>query len=572
MNSEDRLKFYQIVTPIAGLMMLIASFQRGPAECVVNSEVGNITPIGYRIPIAPFLAIGGLGLLAGNLVAGLSLGQKEETKKTTEKALSPATNPEVQFPISFSKPEPLPVSNPEPELTSFLQMDSPVIESSVEHPPAGYDAGRLGELITWQKSGMICAMPGTGKTTTLAALLKKIFEQNKNAKVFVCSVKNDSFQGLNKIEWKVNKFNRNGEVESVWEKAVRFSADPLSSKLTQFCELMTSVISVRLSVPESERTNYPNEPIYFIIDDATAQVGFQDRNSKAAIEKYFTNAITAAREAAVFTWIIAQDPNLEATAIQGKAVRSSLAVLSIGLNTTDRLGNPAGGFSSIKEIINNALITPPEFREGLLKDLGEFQQQSDEQSLAVLYENVGTTPRLSLVPDCRKVAQELIDFSVLPSENYRVIQDKTRAVSDRRLPPVPPAPPYKAPVQESQQPVDEIIDSPVNILERLYKSPDSPVQELDGSDPFTQEDTASVYEFSQSDWEMYFPKKSAESTAELIRVYAKGKGGKITKPDVAKSVLGCTTNSETSSRNYRTVGIPATEFLISNYNLHNLFS
>lgn len=568
LTAKEKLKWYGIATPIVGVILLLASFQRSPAECVVNPEAGSITPIGYRIPIAPLLAITGLTLLAGSVAAGLSQNQEEETEKTTKKTLAPATNPEVRFPISFEKPDPLPVAQAEPELQSFLQMDSAVIESSVEPPSSGYDAGRLGELITWQKSGMICAMPGTGKTTTLAALLKKIFEQNKNAKVFVCSVKNDSFQGLNKIEWKVDKFNRNSEVESVWEKAVRFSADPLSSKLTQFCELMTSVISVRLSVSESERANFPNEPIYFIIDDATAQVGFQDRNNKAAIEKYFTNAITAAREAAVFTWIIAQDPNLEATAIQGKAVRSSLAVLSIGLNTTDRLGKPAGGFNSIKEIINNALITPPEFREGLLKDLVEFQQQSDELSLAVLYENVGTTPRLSLVPDCREVAQKLIDFSTLPSENYRLIPDKTRSVSERRLPPVPPAPPYRA----IPEPVDSPVDSPVNILERLYKSPDSPIQELDDSNPSEQGDTDTVYEFSQSDWETHFPEKTAESTAELIRLYAKGKGKKVTKSEVAKSVLGCTTNSETSSRNYRSVGLPATEFLVTNYNLHGLFS
>lgn len=568
LTAKEKLKWYGIATPVVGVILLLASFQRSPAECVVNPEAGSITPIGYRIPIAPLLAITGLALLAASVSAGLSQNQEEEAEKTTKKTLSPATNLEVQFPVSFQKSEPLPATQAEPELQSFLQMDSPVIESSVEPPNLGYDAGRLGELITWQKSGMICAMPGTGKTTTIAALLEKIFEQNKNAKVFVCAVKNDSFRGLNKIEWKVDKFSRDGNVESVWEKAVRFSADPLNCKLTQFCELMTSVISVRLSASESERTNFPNEPIYFLIDDATAQVGFQDSKSKSAVERHFTNAITAAREAAVFAWIVCQNPNLEATAIQGKSVRSSLAVLSIGLNTIDRLGNPAGGFNSIKEIICNELITPPAFRDELLKDLVEFQQQSDELSLAVLYENLGTNPQLSLIPDCREVAQTLIDFSALPSENYRSIPDKTQLVSGRRLPPVPPAPPYRKPVQEIPEPVD----SPVNILERLYKSPDSHLQELDDSDPSGQDDTASVYEFSQSDWDVHFPEKSAESTVELIRIYAKAKTKKITKSEVAKSVLGCTTNSETSSRNYRSVGLPATEFLITNYNLQNLFS
>lgn len=576
LNPQQKIDFFKYSSFFAGMLLLVTSFQRSPAQCQVDSSNGTVTAIEYRLPFAGFLAIAGLGLMTGTVM--LSRQKEEEIKKETLPALNPTSAPVVRMPIDFKQPELEMVQNSEFEedfpLPTFLQVDTLATQvAPVSNTP---DFGRVGELIERQKSAMLCSIPGTGKSTTLAVILEKIFLQTPNAKIFVCSVKNDSFRGLKGIEWKLEIVNRKGEIETIWEPAVRMNNDPIKSRLPQFCELINKVVSSRLQFPEENRGHFPNEPIWFIIDDATGQYANLESAEATIVSKTQTNLVCNGREAACFLLSIVQDPNVDSNCFQSKAIRGSMYVMSLGLDSVDSQGKTSGGFNSIRESIDNKFLTPPESRISLQKDLEEMIPKSKQNSIPILYDNLETFPQLNFLPDCREFRTKLIDFSRIPVGNYRKIGENNGRPP---IPPMPPKPPGMPPKKDFFNPSspDESVFDPRLDLERMYiTSPDAGLGQ-DGQDDYPQRDSGNETSFSLGDWERYFPELSPEAAVEKIKLYglgkskaAKGETAVLTVSDVAKTILSCNQNNDSPTRSYHRVGKPAVCFLVNKYGGENV--
>lgn len=297
--------------------------------------------------------------------------------------VSEAISPESQATTHGSEQASTESSQPAPNQTGEV---SP--PSSTHQPTASKNGDALKILDTIvgsNRSTVIAAATGTGKSVSESYILTKFFKRFPAAEVWVISQKNDSFNGLDK-KGRVLLFDvlqpeeAFKAIDSVWE-----------------------IFDQRRRVRESDRIQFKNQPVRLILADWHS-VYDACRNEKwfEPYLKKLSTIVTVGRELNVCLIVDTQSFNISALGLATDTnIRHNLNILSQGFTWVDSEGITQGDYGVLENIISSHhILKEAELRQSLKEQFKTLKEESQRLQLPIAFTSV-EPPRLAILPDIR---------------------------------------------------------------------------------------------------------------------------------------------------------------------------
>lgn len=265
------------------------------------------------------------------------------------------------------------------------------------------------------KPVILCSPPGTGKTSTIRAVIRAIFELSPQSELHIVDRKNGSgkksgrWMGLEKID---------GVVVAPTSRDL--------SLLTKKINLVAGIVEKRRKMSVQEVAQ--QHDVWLILDDYLAM--HETAKLVLAKEEVTSNHVGLCdiafdgRELKVRVVIITHSPNCEDLGFSGGQKRS-FAFFVLGFLDVSQGKRADGGFGAISAALAQITIFPNKSdRDKLQATFDDICRASIEHSRPMFLTTMGT-PRLGLMPDLgwTKTYQLPLDFSNLDSESERSEQD-----------------------------------------------------------------------------------------------------------------------------------------------------
>ena len=246
-------------------------------------------------------------------------------------------------------------------------------------------------MIVSDKSILIAAGTGCGKTTTEQYYLQQFMSRYPKAELYALLNKNDDLFGVKRDRKKV------------------FSPESLDNDLETALRPLYQVYDIYLSrkdLSTSERRKVKeNKPIRLILGDwyATYQelLARLDRKELQRVLSMIRQIITVGRDSGIGLVIDTQSANLDSLGLANDAsIRQSLDIFSQGYIYFED-GHEKGELQTIRLTFSNKTICSPEDREAIASDYELLTKaiQSGELKTPIIFSSVGSKPRLGIVPD-----------------------------------------------------------------------------------------------------------------------------------------------------------------------------
>lgn len=292
---------------------------------------------------------------------------------------------------------------------SHRAIQSPTAEIRFEEPDI------CEAIAATNKPVILCSPPGTGKTSTIRAVIRAIFESSPQSEIHIVDRKNGSgknsgrWMGLEKIEGVVvappsrdlslltEKINK---VAGIVEKRRKMSVQELASQHDVWL-----ILDDYLALYETAKLVLPKEQI------TSNHVGLCD----IAFD---------GRELKVRIVIITHSPNCVDLGFSG-GQKKSFAFFVLGFLDASQGKRADGGFGAISAALAQITIFPNKSdRDKLQATFDEVCRASIENSRPMFLTTMGT-PRLGLMPDLSwtRTYQLPLDFSGLDSESEKSDQE-----------------------------------------------------------------------------------------------------------------------------------------------------
>lgn len=337
--------------------------------------------------------------------------EEDEDESEGESIASPTS------PVSsHSKPTPIAYSH-----RTVQPSDSEVKLDKFEEPSI------CEAIAATNKPLIICSPPGTGKTSTIRAVITEIFRQDPSAELHIVDRKNGAgkesgrWMGLEKIP------------------GVVVAPDKHLGLLLDKCDLVADIVEKRRQMHKSEVVKQHN--VWLILDDYLAMyersktlltILPKDSDIKMKLASYHADLCDIAydgRELKVRVVILTHSPNCEDLGLSGGKKRSFAFFVLGFLDKTQGL-RADGGFGAISAALAQPSIFPNKHdRDGLQKYFNEVSRVSTERGRPMFLTTMGT-PRLGLMPDLSwtETYQLPLDMSALDSEPKQEDEKKTDAL------------------------------------------------------------------------------------------------------------------------------------------------
>lgn len=266
------------------------------------------------------------------------------------------------------------------------------------------------------KPVILCSPPGTGKTSTIRAVIRAIFELSPQSELHIVDRKNGSgkksgrWMGLEKID---------GVVVAPTSKDL--------SLLTKKINLVAGIVEKRRKMSVQEVAQ--QHDVWLILDDYLAM--HETAKLVLAKEEVTSNHVGLCdiafdgRELKVRVVIITHSPNCEDLGFSG-GQKKSFAFFVLGFLDASQGKRADGGFGAISAALAQITIFPNKAdREKLQKNFDEVCKASVDYGRPMFLTSMGT-PRLGLMPDLSwtKEYQLPLDFSNLDSESEQLEQEE----------------------------------------------------------------------------------------------------------------------------------------------------
>ncbi len=243
----------------------------------------------------------------------------------------------------------------------------------------------LDTIVGSNRSTVIAAATGTGKSVSESYILTKFFKRFPVAEVWVISQKNDSFNGLDK-KGRVLLFD-------VLQPEEAFKA----------IDAVWEIFDKRRRVRESDRIGFKNQPVRLILADWHS-VYDACRNEKwfEPYLKKLSTIVTVGRELNVCLIVDTQSFNISALGLATDTnIRHNLNILSQGFTWVDSEGITQGDYGVLENIISSHhILKEAELRQSLKEQFKALKEESQRLQLPIAFTSV-EPPRLAILPDIR---------------------------------------------------------------------------------------------------------------------------------------------------------------------------
>jgi uncharacterized membrane protein len=246
-------------------------------------------------------------------------------------------------------------------------------------------------MIVSDKSILIAAGTGCGKTTTEQYYLQQFVSRYPKAELYALLNKNDDLFGVKR------------------DRKTVFSPESLDNDLETALRPLYQVYDIYLSrkdLSTSDRRKVKeNKPIRLILGDwyATYQElqARLDRKELQRVLSMIRQIITVGRDSGIGLVIDTQSANLDSLGLANDAsIRQSLDIFSQGYIYFED-GHEKGELQTIRLTFSNNSICGKEDRESIQNDYELLTKaiQSGELKTPIIFSSVGSKPRLGIVPD-----------------------------------------------------------------------------------------------------------------------------------------------------------------------------
>jgi hypothetical protein len=246
-------------------------------------------------------------------------------------------------------------------------------------------------MVVTDKSILIAAGTGCGKTTTEQHYLQQFISRYPKAELYALLNKNDDLFGVKRACLKV------------------FSPESLDNDLETALKPLYQVYDIYLSrkdLPARERRQIKESlPMRLILGDwyATYQelLARLDRKELQRVLSMIRQIITVGRDSGIGLVIDTQSANLDSLGLANDAsIRQSLDIYSQGFIYFED-GHEKGELQTIRLTFSNKTICSPEDREVIQSDYELLTKaiQTGELKTPIIFSSVGSKPRLGIVPD-----------------------------------------------------------------------------------------------------------------------------------------------------------------------------
>jgi hypothetical protein len=308
---------------------------------------------------------------------------------------------------------PSPVFTPPPQ-TPVIAYSHRTVQSAA--PEIKFEEADICEAIAaTNKPLIICSPPGTGKTSTIRAVICEIFKQDPAAELHIVDRKNGAgalsgrWMGLEKIP------------------GVVVAPDKHLELLLDECEAVAEIVDKRRNMSKSEVAKQHN--VWLILDDylamyerskSLARIVPKDSPLKMRLASYHADLCDIAydgRELKVRVVMLTHSPNCEDLGLSGGKKRS-FAFFVLGFLDKTQGQRADGGFGAISAALAQPSIFPNiADRDKLQKDFEKISLASVDQGRPMFLTTMGV-PRLGLMPNLSwtETHQLPLDFSQIDSQ------------------------------------------------------------------------------------------------------------------------------------------------------------
>jgi DNA polymerase III delta prime subunit len=314
---------------------------------------------------------------------------------------------------------PSPVFTPPPQ-TPVIAYSHRTVQSTA--PEIKFEEASICEAIAaTNKPVIICSPPGTGKTSTIRAVICEVFKQDPSAELHIVDRKNGAgalsgrWMGLEKIP------------------GIVVAPDKHLELLLDECEAVANIVDKRRHIPKSEIPKQHN--VWLILDDYLAM--YERSKSlartlpktsplKIKLASYHADLCDIAydgRELKVRVVMLTHSPNCEDLGLTG-GQKKSFAFFVLGFLDKTQGQRADGGFGAISAALAQPSIFPNiADRDKLQKDFEKVSLASIEQGRPMFMTTMGI-PRLGLMPDLSwtETYQLPLDFSQIDSQAKQEFQ------------------------------------------------------------------------------------------------------------------------------------------------------
>ena len=246
-------------------------------------------------------------------------------------------------------------------------------------------------MIVSDKSILIAAGTGCGKTTTEQHYLQQFMSRYPKTELYALLNKNDDLFGVR------------GERKTV------FSPESLDNDLETALKPLYQVYNIYLSrkdLPTSKRREIKDsKPVRLVLGDwyATYQElqATLDKKELQRVLSMLRQIICNGRDSGVGLVVDTQSANLDSLGLVNDAsIRQSLDIFSLGYIYFED-GHEKGELQTIRLTFNNNSICGKEDRENIQDDYELLAKaiQSGDLKTPIIFSSVGSKPRLGIVPD-----------------------------------------------------------------------------------------------------------------------------------------------------------------------------
>lgn len=285
------------------------------------------------------------------------------------------------------EPEPEPESEPKPPEQKyspppidFEEEEEEVLESQDQEYSILTDP-EYSQMVRAAKdlnSHVICAIPGTGKTTYLQGLIWIINLLYPDTNFRIVTLKNDRFLGLEKIG-QVVLVEDNNEIVEEFRRA-----DELLEK--------------RRKLPSEEWSKLNRDMSIFV--DFYSMLNRCTAEQVAEIKQSSGNVIPLGRGPKVQFVFDTQELNVADLGLKGKDVRSILNIHALGfISDRDDGDGVQGGYDALNSVLERDGVGNKNVKKELERELPRWLAKSEKQKRPVIFTTTGIKPTLGLVPN-----------------------------------------------------------------------------------------------------------------------------------------------------------------------------
>lgn len=348
--------------------------------------------------------VAGILTLAGAAMGGLGLAERQSTKARA--MLAPAHQPQVlPFTAWVPTPDPTVNINFAPQMTQSVEttvMVSPA--TTIATPVTAVSTGRGNSLaqvsltttatapvdVTEVIAGayqndpqfpghlLLAAPSGSGKTTFLRAMIRRLVEGNELVAIFVSDPKGTA--------WPLPPANIT---------RISHPTQPVIAPLVSQLKALVNILGQRIQAREATGQPTTDSRIIFIIDEWLLTLEKADQEGlRKDLVSLVKAIILTGREDKVHVWVVGQSH--QAQDIGGKdvstSIRQSLGIVCLGHGT---------GVDAIHKAIGDPYLVPTALRPQLQQSLAQCSTQT---ATPICYTNIGGH-RVTPLPDLREFVQ-----------------------------------------------------------------------------------------------------------------------------------------------------------------------